>query len=79
MFTAERALKRQIISGNSFSTVMVGSFNIMQGSIGHIGWLDFHRAAESTGKHKRMRRIAFTLSSLLSAGGAWMSDWAVGS
>jgi NTE family protein len=68
MFTAERALKRQIISGDSrpsFSTVMVESFNIMQDRltrmrlagdppdvhitprIGHIGWLDFHRAAES--------------------------------
>jgi NTE family protein len=68
MFTAERALKRQIISGASrpsFSTVMVESFNIMQDRltrmrlagdppdvhitprIGHIGWLDFHRAAES--------------------------------
>jgi NTE family protein len=68
MFSAEHALKRQIISGNtrpSFSTVMVESFNIMQDRltrmrlagdppdvhiaprIGHIGWLDFHRAAES--------------------------------
>jgi NTE family protein len=68
MFSAERALKRQIISGDSrpsFSTVMVESFNIMQDRltrmrlagdppdihiaprIGHIGWLDFHRAAES--------------------------------
>ena len=68
IFTAERALKRQIISGDSrpsFSTVMVESFNIMQDRltrmrlagdppdvhitprIGHIGWLDFHRAAES--------------------------------
>jgi len=68
MFSAERALKRQIISADnrpSFSTVMVESFNIMQDRltrmrlagdppdvhitprIGHIGWLDFHRAAES--------------------------------
>ena len=68
MFSAERALKRQIISGDnrpSFSTVMVESFNIMQDRltrmrlagdppdvhitprVGHIGWLDFHRAAES--------------------------------
>src|SRR5215471_3934118 len=68
IFSAERALKRQIISGDSrpsFSTVMVESFNIMQDRltrmrlagdppdvhitprIGHIGWLDFHRAAES--------------------------------
>ena len=68
MFSAERALKREIISGDSrpsFSTVMVESFNIMQDRltrmrlagdppdihiaprIGHIGWLDFHRAAES--------------------------------
>jgi len=68
MFSAERALKRQIISRDSrpsFSTVMVESFNIMQDRltrmrlagdppdvhitprIGHIGWLDFHRAAES--------------------------------
>jgi NTE family protein len=68
MFSAERALKRQIISGDSrpsFSTVMVESFNIMQDRltrmrlagdppdvhitprIGHIGWLDFHHAAES--------------------------------
>jgi NTE family protein len=68
MFSAERALKRQIISGASrpsFSTVMVESFNIMQDRltrmrlagdppdvhitprIGHIGWLDFHHAAES--------------------------------
>ena len=70
MFGAERALKRQIISGSgdarpSFSTVMIESFNIMQDRltrmrlagdppdvhitprIGHVGWLDFHRAAES--------------------------------
>jgi NTE family protein len=68
MFSAERALKRQIISADSrpsFSTVMVESFNIMQDRltrmrlagdppdvhitprVGHIGWLDFHRAAES--------------------------------
>jgi NTE family protein len=68
MFGAERALKRQIISGEerpSFSTVMIESFNIMQDRltrmrlagdppdvhitphIGHIGWLEFHRAAES--------------------------------
>jgi NTE family protein len=68
MFSAEHAIKRQIISGNTrptFSTVMVESFNIMQDRltrmrlagdppdvhitprIGHIGWLDFHRAAES--------------------------------
>jgi NTE family protein len=73
MFSAERALKRQIISGDnrpSFSTVMVESFNIMQDRltrmrlagdppdvqitprIGHIGWLDFHRAAESIGVGK---------------------------
>jgi NTE family protein len=68
IFGAERALKRQIIAGDSrpsFSTVMVESFNIMQDRltrmrlagdppdvhitprIGHIGWVDFHRAAES--------------------------------
>jgi NTE family protein len=68
MFTAERALKRQIIDGDAkpgFSTVMIESFNIMQDRltrmrlagdppdvhitprIGHIGWLEFHRAAES--------------------------------
>jgi len=68
MFSAERALKRQIISSDSrpsFSTIMVESFNIMQDRltrmrlagdppdvhitprIDHIGWLDFHRAAES--------------------------------
>jgi NTE family protein len=68
MFSAERALKRQIMAGASrpgFSTVMIESFNIMQDRltrmrlagdppdvhitprIGHIGWLDFHRAAES--------------------------------
>ena len=68
MFGAERALKRDIIAGDtrpSFSTVMIESFNIMQDRltrmrlagdppdvhitprIGHIGWLDFHRAAES--------------------------------
>jgi NTE family protein len=68
IFGAERALKRQIIAGDSrpsFSTVMVESFNIMQDRltrmrlagdppdvhitprIGHIGWVDFHHAAES--------------------------------
>ncbi len=68
MFSAERALKRQIVAGAArpgFSTVMVESFNIMQDRltrmrlagdppdvhitprIGHIGWLDFHRAAEA--------------------------------
>jgi NTE family protein len=68
MFTAERALKRQMITGNGrpgFSTVMIESFNIMQDRltrmrlagdppdvhitphIGHVGWLDFHRATES--------------------------------
>ena len=68
IFGAERALKRQIISGDarpSFSTVMIESFNIMQDRltrmrlagdppdihitprIGQIGFLDFHRAAES--------------------------------
>jgi NTE family protein len=68
LFGAERALKRQIIAGEtrpSFSSVMIESFNIMQDRltrmrlagdppdvhitphIGHIGWLEFHRAAES--------------------------------
>ena len=68
MFGAERAVKRQIITGRArpgFSTVMVESFNIMQDRltrmrlagdppdvhitprIGHIGFLDFHRAAEA--------------------------------
>jgi NTE family protein len=68
MFGAERALKREIIAGNSrpsFSTVMVESFNIMQDRltrmrlagdppdihitprIGHVGWVDFHHAAEA--------------------------------
>ena len=68
MFGAERAMKRQIITGRArpgFSTVMVESFNIMQDRltrmrlagdppdvhitprIGHIGFLDFHRAAEA--------------------------------
>jgi NTE family protein len=68
MFSAERMLKRQILTGNGrpgFSTVMIESFNIMQDRltrmrlagdppdvhitprIGHVGWLDFHRAAES--------------------------------
>jgi NTE family protein len=68
MFSAERALKRQIIDGAArpgFSTVMIESFNIMQDRltrmrlagdppdvhitprIGHVGWLDFHRAAEA--------------------------------
>jgi len=68
MFGAERALKRQIVTGAArpgFSTVMIESFNIMQDRltrmrlagdppdihitprIGHVGWLDFHRAAES--------------------------------
>jgi NTE family protein len=68
MFSAERALKRQILTGNGrpgFSTVMIESFNIMQDRltrmrlagdppdvhitphIGHVGWLDFHRGAES--------------------------------
>jgi NTE family protein len=68
MFSAERALKRQIVDGDArpgFSTVMIESFNIMQDRltrmrlagdppdvhitprIGHVGWLDFHRAAEA--------------------------------
>jgi NTE family protein len=68
IFGAERALKRQIVTGAArpgFSTVMVESFNIMQDRltrmrlagdppdvhitprVGHIGWLDFHRAAEA--------------------------------
>jgi NTE family protein len=68
MFGAERAVKRQIVTGRArpgFSTVMVESFNIMQDRltrmrlagdppdvhitprIGHIGFLDFHRAAEA--------------------------------
>jgi NTE family protein len=68
LFGAERALKRQVLAGDSrpsFSTVMIESFNIMQDRltrmrlagdppdvhitprIGQIGWLDFHRAAES--------------------------------
>jgi len=68
MFSAERALKRQMIAGDTrpnFSTIMIESFNIMQDRltrmrlagdppdvhitprIGHIGWLDFHRAAEA--------------------------------
>jgi NTE family protein len=68
IFGAERALKRQILAGDSrpsFSSVMIESFNIMQDRltrmrlagdppdvhitphIGHIGWLEFHRAAES--------------------------------
>jgi NTE family protein len=68
LFGAERALKRQIIDGDtrpSFSSVMIESFNIMQDRltrmrlagdppdvhitphIGHVGWLEFHRAAES--------------------------------
>jgi NTE family protein len=68
IFGAERALKRQILAGDtrpSFSNVMIESFNIMQDRltrmrlagdppdvhitppIGPIGWLDFHRAAES--------------------------------
>jgi NTE family protein len=90
MFTAERALKRQIISGDSrpsFSTVMVESFNIMQDRltrmrlagdppdvhitprIGHIGWLDFHRAAESitvgrTATEKAIDSIAESITDL---------------
>jgi NTE family protein len=90
MFTAERALKRQIISGDSrpsFSTVMVESFNIMQDRltrmrlagdppdvhitprIGHIGWLDFHRAAESitvgrTATEKAIDSIAESIADL---------------
>jgi NTE family protein len=68
MFGAERALKRDIVAGDTrpnFSTLMIESFNIMQDRltrmrlagdppdvhitprIGHIGWLEFHRAAES--------------------------------
>jgi NTE family protein len=68
LFGAERALKREIIDGDtrpSFSSVMIESFNIMQDRltrmrlagdppdvhitphIGHVGWLEFHRAAES--------------------------------
>ena len=68
MFGAERALKRQFITGSarpSFSTVMVEAFNIMQDRltrmrlagdppdvhitprIGHISFLDFHRAADA--------------------------------
>jgi NTE family protein len=68
MFGAERALKRQMIAGDTrpnFSTVMIESFNIMQDRltrmrlagdppdvhitprIGHIGWLEFHHAAEA--------------------------------
>ncbi len=68
IFGAERALKRQIVTGTvrpSFSTVMVEAFNIMQDRltrmrlagdppdvhitprIGHVGFLDFHRAADA--------------------------------
>jgi len=68
LFGAERALKRQMLTGDarpSFSTVMIESFNIMQDRltrmrlagdppdvhitprIANIGFLDFHRAAES--------------------------------
>jgi len=68
MFGAERALKRQLFTGDArpgFSTVMIEAFNIMQDRltrmrlagdppdihitphIGHIGWLDFHHAAQA--------------------------------
>jgi NTE family protein len=68
VFSAERALKRQIITTKArpgLSTVMIEAFNIMQDRltrmrlagdppdihitprIGHVGFLDFHRAAEA--------------------------------
>ncbi|HEX4410008.1 MAG TPA: patatin-like phospholipase family protein [Xanthobacteraceae bacterium] len=90
MFSAERALKRQMITGNGrpgFSTVMIESFNIMQDRltrmrlagdppdvhitphIGHVGWLDFHRAAESitvgrTATEKALESIAESIAEL---------------
>jgi NTE family protein len=90
MFSAERALKRQMIAGNGrpgFSTVMIESFNIMQDRltrmrlagdppdvhitphIGHVGWLDFHRAAESitvgrTATERAIEAIAESIAEL---------------
>jgi len=90
MFGAERALKRQILSGDSrpsFSSVMIESFNIMQDRltrmrlagdppdvhitphIGHIGWVDFHRASDAiaVGKaatEKALEPIAETIAAL---------------
>jgi NTE family protein len=90
LFSAERALKRQIIDDDtrpSFSGVMIESFNIMQDRltrmrlagdppdvhitphIGHVGWLEFHRAAESievgrTATEKAMDSITESIAEL---------------
>ena len=94
MFGAERALKRQFITGSarpSFSTVMVEAFNIMQDRltrmrlagdppdvhitprIGHISFLDFHRAADAiavgqSAAEKALDSIAESIAALTAEG-----------